>query len=185
MPHAAPRATTTRPSSASYARLNHPPSRTRNFARPTAPTTRFTRDRFGRLHRVSPVIYFGSVYPGYYPYDYNYGDYNYANSANYSTDQAPDDANSQQPTYATAEPPAPSPSEPAAIAARPPEPATTQLILMRNDGQFVLATAFTVSADRLTYITQEGARRSFPISELDKDTTRKMNDANGTSVSLP
>jgi len=60
-----------------------------------------------------------------------------------------------------------------------------QLILVRRDGQILQAVAFTTSGDRLTYITSNGIRRSFPIVELDKDATRQMNDAGGTTVALP
>lgn len=67
----------------------------------------------------------------------------------------------------------------------PPPPELGQLILVRSDGEVFLAVAFTVSKGRLTYITNEGTKRSFPVSELDKQATQQMNDANGTSVSLP
>jgi len=75
-------------------------------------------------------------------------------------------------------------------AASPQNPPTAppelgQLILVRRDGQVLLAVAFTVRNGQLTYVTNEGTRRSFPVSELDRDATRQMNDANGTSVSLP
>ncbi len=83
-------------------------------------------------------------------------------------------------------PPQPQPATPPAEAApRAPPPELGQLILVRNDGQVLLAVAFTVRNGQLTYITNQGTRRSFPVSELDKDATRQMNDANGTSVSLP
>jgi hypothetical protein len=59
------------------------------------------------------------------------------------------------------------------------------LILVRSDGEVLLAVAFTVRNGQLTYITNEGTKRSFPVSELDKQATQQMNDANGTSVSLP
>jgi len=67
----------------------------------------------------------------------------------------------------------------------PPPPELGQLILVRHDGQALLAVAFTTVRGQLIYVTREGLRRSFPVSELDKDATREMNDANGTSVSLP
>jgi hypothetical protein len=60
-----------------------------------------------------------------------------------------------------------------------------QLILVRRDGQVVMAVAFTTSDGRLTYITQDGLRRSFPVVELDSEATRQMNSVNGTSVALP
>lgn len=88
------------------------------------------------------------------------------------------------------QPAAPPPVEPAPAAASPqnpppPPPELGQLILVRRDGQVLLAIAFSVRNAQLTYITNEGTRRSFPVSELDKDATRQMNEANGTSVALP
>ena len=92
-----------------------------------------------------------------------------------------------QPQPAPAPPPEAAPRAPAAEpqAPPPPPPELGQLILVRSDGQVLLAVAFTVRNGQLTYITNDGTRRSFPASELDKDATRQMNDANGTSVSLP
>ena len=67
----------------------------------------------------------------------------------------------------------------------PPPPELGQLILVRHDGQVLLAVAFTVRNGQSTYITNDGTRRSFPVSDLDKQATRQMNDTSGTSVSLP
>lgn len=100
----------------------------------------------------------------------------------------------QQPIFIMTQPPQPNVPPPAEPAPRPsaapqapppPPPELGQLILVRGDGQILLAVAFTVRNGQLTYITNEGTRRSFPVSELDKDATRQMNDANGTTVSLP
>ena len=137
---------------------------------------RTTRDRFGRLHRVP--IFFIAGYLGYYPHDYGYDE------VPYDTSQQPVIA-LQQPAPAAVEQPAPAPSESAVAAPEAPVPDIGQFILVRKDGQAVLADAFTISGDRLIYITREGARRSFPVAELDKETTRQMNDANGTTVALP
>jgi hypothetical protein len=101
-----------------------------------------------------------------------------------------------QPIFIMTQPPQPQPNvpPPAESAPResaapqvppPPPPELGQLILVRSDGQVLLAVAFMANHGQLTYITREGLRRSFPVSELDKDATRQMNDANGTSVSLP
>lgn len=105
------------------------------------------------------------------------------------------DEGGQQPIFVMTPPPQPQPSAPPAETAPrqsatpqappPPPPELGQLILVRSDGQVLLAVAFTVRNGQLTYITNEGTRRSFPVSELDKDATRQMNDANGTLVSLP
>lgn len=160
-----------RPLSPNYTRFNRVTGRNVNYTR--LPAIRVTRGRFGHLHRVAPIVFFGG-YSGYYPYDYGYG-----------YDEAPYDTTGQQPVYYALEQPTAAPSESAVAAPEAPVHDVGGLILMRNDGQIVLANAFTISGDRLTYITHEGARRSFPVAELDKDTTRKMNDANGTSVVLP
>jgi hypothetical protein len=93
----------------------------------------------------------------------------------------------QQPPSQPSNPPAEAAPRPSAAPQAPPAPPPElgQLILVRGDGQVLLAVAFTVRNGQLTYITNEGTRRSFPASELDKEATRQMNDANGTTVSLP
>ena len=119
-----------------------------------------------------------------YPYEYP-SDNGYPPSAipDYYTQGA------QQPQFTIPRPEATPPAESTPSAASqtpaPSPPELGQLILVRRDGQVVLAVAFTVRNGELTYITTDGARRSFPVSELDKEATRQMNDANGTSVSLP
>jgi hypothetical protein len=114
--------------------------------------------------------------------------YPFAGTADYYAEEA------QQPQYVLVQPPlqpmTPPPTETTPRAAEPQTPPPPprelgQLILVRRDGQILLAVAFTTNRGQLTYITREGTRRSFPISELDKDATRQMNDASGTSVSLP
>jgi hypothetical protein len=92
------------------------------------------------------------------------------------------------------EPPSPAeavvPAAPAATASVSTAPAVPlrelgQFILVRRDGQIVLAAGFSAVGGRLTYITSEGARRSFPLAELDTEVTRQMNDVNGTTLTLP
>jgi len=95
----------------------------------------------------------------------------------------------QQPQFMIPQPGATATAESAPSAAAstpaPPPPELGQLILVRRDGKVLLAVAFTVRNGDLTYVTTDGTRRSFPVKELDKEATRQMNDANGTSVSLP
>jgi hypothetical protein len=149
-----------------------------------AAVSRGFRHRFGafgpRNSGVFTPLFFDAL-PLYYPYDSEVPDY-YAEAE-------------QQPQFFVT-PPRPQPNlpPPAETAPResatpqvppPPPPELGQLILVRSDGQVLLAVAFTANHGQLTYITREGVRRSFPVSELDKDATRQMNDANGTSVSLP
>ena len=131
----------------------------------------------GVFNNFGFIPFFGSVPWSYPPYE--------EASPDYYTETA------QQPQFVIPRPrPATPPTETTPRAAEPqtpppPPPELGQLILVRRDGQVLLAVAFTTNRGQLTYITREGTRRSFPVSELDKDATRQMNDANGTSVSLP
>jgi hypothetical protein len=149
-----------------------------------AAISRPTRDRFGREHRqilpfITPI--FGTL-PLYYPFDSETPDYYDAAEQQPQFVMMP-----QQPQAAAPPPREAAPVAPPAVAQfpAPPPPELGQLILVRRDGQVLLAAAFTTVRGQLTYITREGTRRSFPVSELDKTATREMNDANGTSVSLP
>jgi hypothetical protein len=150
-----------------------------------AAISRGFRHRFGAFGfngGFSPFftpIFFDAL-PLYYPYDTGTPDY-YTEGAQEPLFVIP----APQPL---AQPPAESAPRASATAPQvpaPPPPELGQLILVRGDGQVLLAVAFTANHGQLTYITREGTRRSFPVSELDKDATRQMNDANGTSVSLP
>jgi hypothetical protein len=79
-----------------------------------------------------------------------------------------------------AEPPAP---------AAAPEPAPLRelepYVLMRRDGERLLAAAFSSSGDRLVYITPDGARRFLALSELDVERTREINEDAGRNIVLP
>jgi hypothetical protein len=156
-----------------------------------------SRGRFGRGDRdrrgFFTPLFFGGL--PYYPYDYPY-DNEYPNDTGYPNDTAAPDnyTGAAQPPIFVVPQPQPNTSAPADAPSRqaatpqvppPPPPELGQLILVRSDGEVVLAVAFTVRNGQLTYITNEGTKRSFPVSELDKQATQQMNDANGTSVSLP
>jgi hypothetical protein len=67
----------------------------------------------------------------------------------------------------------------------PPPPELAPLILVRRDGQIVRVVAFTVNNGQLIYITLDGIRRSFSVSELDNNATRQINETDGTFVSVP
>jgi hypothetical protein len=101
----------------------------------------------------------------------------------------------QQPAPAVVVVPAPAPAmAPSAEAATPFSPASPvaaaplpelgQFILVRRDGQIILAIAFSTSKDRLTYITRENTRHSFPLAQLDIEATQQMNDAAGATLTL-
>jgi hypothetical protein len=140
-------------------------------------TGRRGEDR-GRRSFITPI--FGYGLPYYYSFDTGYPyDYSVPNDQPQAPPLAPAIPDASEPSYV--EPQAS--AEPVQPPIPPPE--LGQLILVRRDGQVVMAVAFTTSAGRLTYITKDGLRRSFPIAELDPDATRQMNSVNGTSVALP
>lgn len=172
------------PLNPSFAPINGVPGLGFDFPH-LAAVSRGSRNRFGSFgFKGSFPSFFTPIFfdalPLYYPFETETPDY-YTQGA-------------QTPQFLTPLPqqpiaPAPSqvaPRESATLQAPPPPPPELgQLILVRGDGQILLAVAFTVRNGQLTYISNDGTRRSFPVSELDKDATRQMNDANGTSVSLP
>ena len=150
---------------------------------------RMRRDRFGHLHRVRVVSFVGGFgYPGYYGYPYD--DYG-LDSLDYDTGQnsyaAAPEAVPAADQYAAGDqyPAAPAPSAAAGPPADASVPDAGQLILVRKDGQIVTPNAFAITGDQLVYITRQGAKLSFPVADLDKDTTRKMNAANGTNIAIP
>ena len=133
---------------------------------------------------VAPLLWYSPYYSPYLdydeepqpPYDYSYGQpQNYGQTLSYG-----------QPQYRQAVTPPAQPVEPSAsLEPQAPPPDVGQFALVRLDGQVIFVSAFMTVSGRVTYVTREGIRRSFPISELDKDATRQMNEANGTSISLP
>ena len=153
------------------------------------------QNRFGHGRGLFPFQpYFAPIFLNTLPLDYDayYGGneypYGYDNGDPASSAAVPDyyTQGAQQPQFMIPQPGALAPAQSAAPSApAPPPPELGQLILVRRDGKVLLAVAFTVRNGDLTYVTTDGARRSFPLSELDEEATRQMNDANGTSVSLP
>jgi hypothetical protein len=101
----------------------------------------------------------------------------------------------QPPVVLLQQPPAPEPGAAPAERVRYAEPTETtqpqalpelgEFVLLRRDGGVVFAVAFSIAGDRLTYVTREGVRRSFPLAELDFDATRRMNEERGTFIHLP
>lgn len=134
---------------------------------------------------ITPILGFGLPY--YYAFDTGYPyDYGVPSDQASAASLVPAIPDADESPYAESQAPeAESEAAGPPIEAPLPPPELGQLILVRRDGQVVMAVAFTTSGDRLTYITTDGLRRSFPVAELDADATRQMNSVNGTSVALP
>jgi hypothetical protein len=139
----------------------------------------FGRRHFRRRGFVLPIWWGGGLYyvDTTEPYDYSYYSEEAQPAYPYETQPAP--------IIIQLPPVSAQPSVSQSQALPPPEPDLGPLILVLRDGQVLEAAAFTIAGDRVTYITPEGTRRSFAVAELDKDTTREKNDANGTTLVLP
>jgi hypothetical protein len=69
--------------------------------------------------------------------------------------------------------------------AAPPLPDAGQFTLVLHDGKRIEAVAFTRMKDKIVYITVDGSRRTIAPSELDADTTIRVNQERGTPLQLP
>jgi hypothetical protein len=70
-----------------------------------------------------------------------------------------------------------------------PEPQTPvrdvgEFILVRRDGRVLFASMYSVVGSQLRYISPEGIRYTLPLTDLDGDATREMNEARGTTVEI-
>jgi len=74
------------------------------------------------------------------------------------------------------------------------QPATVESAPLEDVGQFILAlrngtrveaVAFTRANDHIIYVTADGFRRSLALSDLDPDTTIRINEERGTPLEIP
>ena len=146
--------------------------------------SRMVRDRSGRERRMAVVPFITPIFSDGLPYYYGFD-----TGIPYYSDTQPEQPPlvvPQAPVIVQAPPPAQEPAPaPQASAPAPPLPEVGQFILVRRDGQVTLAVAFTTTGGRVTYVAQDGTRRSFPLAELDRDATQQMNEVNGNTLKLP
>ncbi len=94
--------------------------------------------------------------------------------------QAPDDQQRDFRNDATNAPmPAPERQEAA------PLPDVGSFTLVMRDGTQVDALAFTRAQDKIIYITPDGGRRTVSASDIDSDSTSRVNEERGTPLQLP
>ena len=91
----------------------------------------------------------------------------------------------QQP--AAASEPRENTSAPAAapVEEQPPLPDVGQFSLVLHSGKQIKAVAFTRQGDLIVYVTNDGIRGSFAVSDLDVPATQQMNQQHGTPLQLP
>ena len=66
-----------------------------------------------------------------------------------------------------------------------PLPDEGEFTLVMTDGTWIQAVAFTHSNDKIVYITAAGSRYSIAASELDADSTLRVNQERGTPLQSP
>jgi hypothetical protein len=94
--------------------------------------------------------------------------------------QAPDDPQGDfRADAANAPMPAPERQE------APPLPDVGSFTLVMRDGTQVDALAFTRAQDKIIYITPDGGRRTVSTSDIDTDSTARVNEERGTPLQLP
>ncbi|MFZ3333235.1 MAG: hypothetical protein WA197_21530 [Candidatus Acidiferrales bacterium] len=77
--------------------------------------------------------------------------------------------------------PMPAPEEPQP----PPLPDVGAFALVMRDGTQVDALAFTRAQDKIIYITPDGGRRTVSASDIDSDSTARVNEERGTPLQMP
>ncbi len=66
-----------------------------------------------------------------------------------------------------------------------PLPDVGSFTLVMRDGTQVDALAFTRAQDKIIYITPDGGRRTVAVSDIDGDSTERINEERGTPLQLP
>lgn len=95
----------------------------------------------------------------------------------------------QQPQVIVLQQPVPlrsasTPSPEAAPPEQSPMPDVGEFTLVLRDGSKIKAVAFTRQNDQIVYITSDGVRNSFPVSDLDATATQQINQQRGTPLHL-
>ncbi|HXY01219.1 MAG TPA: hypothetical protein VEI54_09885 [Candidatus Limnocylindrales bacterium] len=60
-----------------------------------------------------------------------------------------------------------------------------EFVFVKRDGTRVFAVAYSLTKDKLAYVTKEGLRRTMTLDALDFDATEKSNEERGNTVNLP
>jgi hypothetical protein len=61
----------------------------------------------------------------------------------------------------------------------------SEFVFVKRDGTIVYAVAYSLSKDKIQYVTKEGLRRTLTLDTLDYDATEKSNEERGNTVNLP
>lgn len=58
-------------------------------------------------------------------------------------------------------------------------------VFVKRDGTKIFAVAYSLSKDKLHYVTKDGLRRSLSLDTLDYEATQKSNEELGNTINLP
>jgi len=138
---------------------------------------------FGHNHHfrnTGVIIPFGDFGGFYIPVPY------YEPAADQEDASAPDEAvvsdendNSDQQVAAE------QPIAPAAVGYYPPSEPIYDFVFVKRDGTKIFAVAYSLTKDKIQYVTKEGLRRTLPLDSLDFDATQKSNEERGNTINLP
>jgi len=95
----------------------------------------------------------------------------------------------QQESSVRASAPAPAQEEPVPTMGRsynytPAQP-VEEYVFVKRDGTRIFAVAYSLTKDKLSYVTKDGLRRTVSLDALDYDATMKSNEERGNSITLP
>lgn len=79
--------------------------------------------------------------------------------------------------------PAPNPAAPSYYSSS--ERPVYEYVFVKLDGTKIFAVAYSLTKDKLQYVTREGLRRTVPLDAIDYDATLKSNEERGNTVNLP
>jgi len=106
-----------------------------------------------------------------------------------SNDSAPDqqpDQSPQQPQVIVVQaPPSQQAADQSTAEDSAPLPDVGEFTLILQNGTHLQAVAFTRVKDRIVYITTDGSRLTFAVTDLDSDATVRVNEERGTPLQLP
>jgi hypothetical protein len=61
----------------------------------------------------------------------------------------------------------------------------SEFVFVQRDGNTFYAVAYSLSKDRVQYVTKDGLRRTLTLDSLDFDATQKSNEERGNTINLP
>jgi hypothetical protein len=66
-----------------------------------------------------------------------------------------------------------------------PGESVSEYVFVKRDGTKIFAVAYSLTSDKIQYVTKEGLRRTVQLDALDFEATQKSNEERGNTVNLP